>query len=71
MKRLAKYWRDGFDWRAQENLLNELPQFTTKIEIDGFGEFDMHFVHQKGPEGSVPLLFCHGCEFLPVDNYGI
>ncbi|CAG8983278.1 hypothetical protein HYALB_00002715 [Hymenoscyphus albidus] len=60
MKRLAKYWRDGFDWRAHEKVLNQMPQFTTKIEVDGFGELDIHFVHQKGEEGSIPLLFCHG-----------
>ncbi|CAG8960779.1 hypothetical protein HYFRA_00002316 [Hymenoscyphus fraxineus] len=60
MQRLAKYWRDGFDWRAQEKILNEMPQFTTKIEVDGFGELDIHFVHQKSEEGSIPLLFCHG-----------
>jgi hypothetical protein len=64
VKRLANYWETGFDWRAQEAKLNELPQFMTKIEVSGFGEIDMHFVHQKGNEGSVPLLFVHGCKFF-------
>lgn len=64
MKRLVKFWRDGFDWRAQEKKLNELPQFTTTIDVDGFGELDIHFVHQKSKkEGSIPLLFCHGCKY--------
>jgi pimeloyl-ACP methyl ester carboxylesterase len=62
IKRLTAYWADGFDWRAQEARLNEaLPQFMTKVEVDGFGEIDMHFVHQrsKTPD-SIPLLFSHG-----------
>ncbi|WP_353646004.1 epoxide hydrolase N-terminal domain-containing protein [Mesorhizobium sp. WSM2239] len=28
MHRLLDYWRDEFDWRAQERRLNRLPQFT-------------------------------------------
>ena len=33
LKDLAGYWRDSYDWRAQEGLLNRYPQFVT--EIDG------------------------------------
>jgi hypothetical protein len=63
IKRLAKYWANGFDWRAQEAKINELPQFTTKMLIDRFGELEMHFVHKKSDKaGSIPLLFSHGCE---------
>lgn len=63
VKRLAKYWANGFDWRAQEAKINDLPQFTTKVHVDGFGELEMHFVHQKSDKpGSVPMLFSHGCE---------
>jgi hypothetical protein len=68
VQRLAKYWGNGFDWRAQEVKLNELPQFTTKIEVSEFGEIDMHFVHQKGEEGSIPLLFVHGCKLSPYHS---
>ncbi|TVY35154.1 putative epoxide hydrolase [Lachnellula subtilissima] len=62
MNRLIKYWRDEFDWRAQEKKLNDtLPQFTTKVHVDGFGDLEMHFVHKKSPKAdSIPLLFCHG-----------
>ena len=63
IKRLANYWANGFDWRAQEAKINELPQFTTKVLIDGFGELEMHFVHKKSDRPrSIPLLFSHGCE---------
>lgn len=63
VKRLAEYWKDGFDWRAHEKKLNELPQFTTPIAVDGFGDLEIHFVHQKSSKAnSIPLLFCHGCK---------
>ena len=29
---LAKYWLDGFDWRAVEARLNSYPQFVTDID---------------------------------------
>lgn len=63
IKRLVKHWRNDYDWRAHEAKLNELPHFTTRVPVDGFGELDMHFVHQKSTSpNAVPLLFCHGCK---------
>ena len=63
IKRLAKYWANGFDWKAQEAKINELPQFTTKVQINGFGGLQMHFVHKKSDKpDSIPLLFSHGCK---------
>lgn len=66
IRRLATYWQDGFDWRAQEAKLNAtLPQFKTSVDVEGFGALDIHFVHKKSPRaGSIPLLFCHGCKHL-------
>lgn len=62
VKRLAKHWETKFDWRAQEARLNELPHFKTKVPVDGFGDLDIHFIHQKSSRpDSIPLLFCHGC----------
>jgi hypothetical protein len=64
LKRLVARWRDegGFDWRAAERKLNDLPQFTTSVGVEGFGELEIHFIHKKsGRKGSIPLLFCHGC----------
>ncbi|KAF7550658.1 hypothetical protein G7046_g7948 [Stylonectria norvegica] len=61
VKRLAKHWTDGFDWRAQEEKLNRVPQFTTNVSVDGFGDLNIHFVHQKSSHpDAIPLLFCHG-----------
>ncbi|KPM40527.1 hypothetical protein AK830_g6052 [Neonectria ditissima] len=61
VKRLAEYWKDGFDWRTQEAKLNELPQYTTKVAVEDFGDLQIHFLHQKSSKpDSIPLLFCHG-----------
>lgn len=56
LKTLLAYWRDGYDWRARERLMNALPQFTT--EVDGLR---IHFVHQKGRgPNPIPLIMSHG-----------
>ena len=63
IKRLAHRWAYGFDWRAQEARLNELPNYLTKVDVDGFGMLNIHFVHQRSDgHNSIPLLFCHGCK---------
>ncbi len=55
-RELADYWRESFDWRAQERFLNSLPQF--RAEIDGLG---IHFVHAKGAgPAPLPLVLTHG-----------
>ena len=56
LKELIAYWREGFDWRAQEKKLNQLDQFTT--EIDGVS---IHFVHQRSKHpNAMPLVLTHG-----------
>jgi len=62
IKRLAERWRNGYDWRAHERELNKLPMFTCPVEVEGFGELNVHYVHQKSSvNGAIPLLFVHGC----------
>lgn len=63
IKRLATYWRESFDWRAQETKINDaLPQFTTDVDVDGFGTLNIHFVHKRSSRpDAIPLLFQHGC----------
>jgi epoxide hydrolase len=56
LKELAEYWRHGFDWRAQEEKLNEHEQFTTVVNGQTF-----HVVHARSanPEAT-PLILNHG-----------
>ncbi len=56
MRDLVAYWRDGFDWRAQEARLNAFPQFKQSRD-----DIDLHVLHVpgKGPK-PMPLLLLHG-----------
>ena len=56
MKQLVDYWQNGFDWRAQEKLINSFQHF--KADVDGLG---IHFIHErgKGPD-PMPLVITHG-----------
>jgi len=56
MESLVEYWRTGFDWRAQEALLNAFPQFM--VPLHGI---DLHFLHVPGQgPAPLPLLLSHG-----------
>jgi pimeloyl-ACP methyl ester carboxylesterase len=56
LKGLVAYWRDTYDWRQQERLLNQLPQFKTRV--DGL---DIHFVHRRSSvPNALPVVFIHG-----------
>lgn len=59
VRELAEYWRTGYNWRAQETALNEIPQFVA--EIDGQ---TIHFMHVRSPEAdALPLVLIHGWPF--------
>ena len=62
IRRLVECWRDGFNWRKAEAFLNDgLPQSRTKIKVDTFGSYDIHFVHLRSKvDNAIPLLFLHG-----------
>ncbi|KAL1595331.1 hypothetical protein SLS60_010022 [Paraconiothyrium brasiliense] len=62
VKRLVDHWQTAFDWRRAEAKLNQLPQFTTSIQVDGHeDDLQIHFVHQRSKNAnSIPLLFVHG-----------
>lgn len=60
-KELVDFWRTSYDWREQEARLNELPQYTCTVEVENFGDLEMHFVHQTSSvSDAIPLLFVHG-----------
>lgn len=56
LHRLVDYWREGFDWRAQEARLNRLPQFMAHMPGQR-----IHFLHQRGVgPAPLPLVLTHG-----------
>lgn len=56
LKSLVSYWRDQYDWRAQESALNRFSQY--RCHIDGI---DVHFVHERGKgPNPLPLILTHG-----------
>jgi microsomal epoxide hydrolase len=67
MRDLVAYWRERFDWRAEEARLNQFPQY--RVALHGI---DLHFLHVpgRGP-APCPLLLSHGWpgsvfEFLEI-----
>lgn len=57
MKELLAYWRDGFDWRAQERALNGFANFRLTLE----NGMRLHFIHERGRGPSpLPIILTHG-----------
>ena len=56
IEELVSYWRNGYDWRAQEQRLNAFPHY--RATVDGAG---IHFIHipGSGPD-PLPLLLTNG-----------
>ncbi len=56
LKEIVDYWHRQFDWRAQEEAINEFSQF--RAEVDGL---NIHFIHERG-QGlkPIPLVITHG-----------
>ncbi len=65
MRELCRYWHDGYDWRAQERLINAVPHYRAKLQ-----GLDLHFVHEPG-SGTAPrpLLIAHGWPYS-FHSYG-
>jgi pimeloyl-ACP methyl ester carboxylesterase len=56
MKALVTYWREVYDWRQHEALLNGFKQYTVPL-----GGVDLHFIHEPGHgPHPMPLLLSHG-----------
>lgn len=56
LQSLVSYWREQFDWRAQEAELNRFSQF--RCNVDGL---DIHFIHERGNGPSpIPIILTHG-----------
>ena len=56
IKELVEYWKNDFDWRKQEALINGFSHF--KAPVDGR---QVHFIHEKGKgPNPLPLIITHG-----------
>ncbi|RJS94879.1 epoxide hydrolase family protein [Salinisphaera sp. Q1T1-3] len=56
IRHLVDRWRDGYDWRNAESLINQWG--SSRAVIDRLG---IHFLHIRSPEpDAVPLLLAHG-----------
>ena len=56
LRELLAYWRNRFDWRAQEERLNAFPHFLADVE-----GLRLHFLREpgRGPD-PIPILLLHG-----------
>lgn len=55
-RRLADRWRTGYDWPAQQDRLNRMPQFLADV----YGQ-PIHGLHVRSrAQDATPLLLCHG-----------
>jgi microsomal epoxide hydrolase len=67
LRELVEYWRDTYDWRAEEARLNRFAHFRTRIDGQS-----IHFIHARAARADAfPLLLMHGwpgsiVEFLDV-----
>jgi microsomal epoxide hydrolase len=71
MHDLVAYWREQYDWRAREAMMNSLPHFLVDVDVDGV-PYTVHLIHVvgKGPNPK-PVIITHGwpgsfVEFLDV-----
>jgi microsomal epoxide hydrolase len=56
VRELVEYWRERYDWRAHERVLNGFGQFTLPV-----AGIEMHFIHEPGVgPHPMPLLLAHG-----------
>jgi len=56
VRELCAYWRDRYDWRKHEAVLNSFRQFTAPV-----AGIDLHFIHEQGRgPAPLPLLLSHG-----------
>src|SRR6185369_2260383 len=56
LRELVSYWRNGFDWRAQQARLNRFDHFRAEV-----GGTRIHFIHARSRnDDAIPLLLLHG-----------
>ena len=55
-RELAAYWKDEYDWRAQEAKLNAFEHYSAPLK-----GIDVHFIHERADgDDPIPVLLLHG-----------
>jgi pimeloyl-ACP methyl ester carboxylesterase len=55
-QQICRYWREGFDWKAQVEMLSTFHHY--RYDADGVG---IHFIHERGRgPAPTPLVITHG-----------
>jgi pimeloyl-ACP methyl ester carboxylesterase len=67
LRELTDYWRDRFDWPAQEKAIGRLPHFRVRLGNYNHNRDPLcvHFVHVRAAKTTrlktaLPLILCHG-----------
>jgi pimeloyl-ACP methyl ester carboxylesterase len=56
LRELVGYWRERYDWRAEEARLNRFRHFRARV-----GDLAVHFIHERGVgPAPLPLVVTHG-----------
>jgi pimeloyl-ACP methyl ester carboxylesterase len=56
VRELVEHWRDRYDWRTRERLMNTFAHFRTDID-----SIPIHFIHERGKgPAPVPIILNHG-----------
>ncbi len=56
LKSLTDYWKERYEWRKHEAVLNQYPQYTSTIE-----GINIHFFYIKSANpNAIPLILTHG-----------
>jgi pimeloyl-ACP methyl ester carboxylesterase len=64
---MIRYWREDYDWRAQEREMNRFAHF--RVTIDGV---PLHFLHVPGKGANpMPLLLIHGWPWTFMDFHAL
>lgn len=67
LRRLVEYWADGFDWRAQEAMINALPsRFETVAGVP------VHYLRFDGEAAdAAPIVLTHGWPSTFLEHVGL
>ena len=58
MEDTISYWRNYYNWQDEEVRLNMMSQYISSIQVENFGESDVHFVHSlSSSANAIPLFF--------------